>query len=288
MDSHQIRSFIRVAECHSMSKAADEFFLSPSALKQQMDSLETEIGVKLFHRSPKGVTLTPSGEYFLEKCRGLIDEVGEILQETRKISSGSSSTVSVGFRHMKITDYLYPEFLKWFLGEHSGTEVTLVDLNQNSYDNVDVLLCDYVGSREFELACHLQDVPVQCVMNRLHPLARREALTVEDLKSQEVIIPPLPILKNLQPELAGRLMALKISYQESTLSREVVYLNLQTCSSVFLTFGEEKYLNSALVQIPLPGYQTNYSIYTRKKIQKSIVQEFVDGMAEFYAERSPQ
>ncbi len=284
MDFQQLKSFIHVAKCGSITKASDLLFISVSALKQQMDSLETEIGVTLFNRSPKGMSLTPAGEYFYEKCEELTTQLNDILWETRNIETDNSTTVYVGFRHMKIADYLYPEFLMAFLKENPEANVMLVDMNENSYSNVDLLICDYLGNAEFEQAYHLRDMPVQCIMNASHPLSQRSEITIEDLQSYNLIVYPMTVLSCLTPALAKALQDKKLSYQETLLNRDVIYMNLIPTDSILLTFGDEKYLNNVLTQIPLKGYSVDYSIHSRKNIRKPIAKKFLDFMVQFYSE----
>ncbi len=282
MDFQQLKSFIQVAECRSITKAADSLFISVSALKQQMDTLETDIGVRLFIRSPKGMTLTPAGKYFYDKVSKLTNGLNDIIFETRNINTDTSKAVYIGFRHMKITDYLYPEFLMSFFKAHPDITVTLVDMNETSYKNVDLLICDYIGSPEFSEYYPLRTMPVQCIMSGSHPLARKSAVSVQDLKEYHLIVPPMPILKSLTPELSKAMTENKLMYEETLLNKDIIYMNLIPSDNILLTFGDEKYLNSVLVQIPLEGYSIDYGIHTRKDILKPVVQTFLDAMVSFY------
>lgn len=61
MDLHQIRTFVTVSETSSITKAADLLCLSQPAISAQIKALETEFNIKLFHRTPRGMELIPSG-----------------------------------------------------------------------------------------------------------------------------------------------------------------------------------------------------------------------------------
>jgi DNA-binding transcriptional LysR family regulator len=63
MELYQIRHFAAVAETGSFTKAAITAAVSQPALSASIAKLEEELGVKLFHRSPKSVTLTPAGQF---------------------------------------------------------------------------------------------------------------------------------------------------------------------------------------------------------------------------------
>ncbi|MCD8307467.1 MAG: LysR family transcriptional regulator [Clostridia bacterium] len=282
MDFQQLKSFIQVAESRSITKAADLLFMSVSALKQQMDTLEAEVGVPLLIRSPKGVTLTPSGKYFYGKVSRLTNGLNDIIFETRNINTDTSKAVYIGFRHMKIMDYLYPEFIMSFFKSHPDITVTLVDMNETSYKNVDLLICDYIGFPEFSEYYPLRTMPVQCIMSGSHPLASKTAISIQDLRKYHLIVPPMPILKSLTPELAKATTEMKLIYEETLLNKDIIYINLIPSDNILLTFGDEKYLNSVLVQIPLEGYSIDYGIHTRREITKPVVRTFLDAMVSFY------
>jgi DNA-binding transcriptional LysR family regulator len=81
MDWDKLRAFHVVARCGSFARAAQEFHLSPSAVSRQIADLEHSLGVSLFNRHPRGLTLTSSGEILCQNTA----EVLEKLKETEAI-----------------------------------------------------------------------------------------------------------------------------------------------------------------------------------------------------------
>lgn len=71
MNLNYVSYFVEVAECKSISKAAEKLFLTPSALTISMKALEDEVGAKLLNRTHKGVTLTKHGEILYQDAKGL-------------------------------------------------------------------------------------------------------------------------------------------------------------------------------------------------------------------------
>lgn len=63
----QIRYFQAVVRCKSFSQAAEECFISQSAISQQIQTLERELGVTLLHRENRKFSLTPAEEHFYQK-----------------------------------------------------------------------------------------------------------------------------------------------------------------------------------------------------------------------------
>ena len=67
-DKH-LDGFMRVAECGSFSKAAEQLYVSPNALIKQMNCLERDMGAKLLVRTNRGVTLTEAGQVLFERAQ---------------------------------------------------------------------------------------------------------------------------------------------------------------------------------------------------------------------------
>ena len=65
----QVLYVLEIADCRSISAAAERQFISQSALSQQIQRLEGELGYPLFVRTPRGLTLTAAGETFCREAR---------------------------------------------------------------------------------------------------------------------------------------------------------------------------------------------------------------------------
>ena len=72
MYNPQLDTFIRVAEAGSFSKAAQESFITPTAVIKQMNLLESRLGLTLFHRSLQGRSLTREFWSLLSESRHLV------------------------------------------------------------------------------------------------------------------------------------------------------------------------------------------------------------------------
>jgi len=83
MTLQQIRYAISVADSSSMNEAAKQLFISQPSLSGSIKDLETEIGLEIFKRTSKGITVTPEGEEFLSYARQIADQYR--LMESRYI-----------------------------------------------------------------------------------------------------------------------------------------------------------------------------------------------------------
>lgn len=79
MYNPQLDTFLRVADAGSFNKAAEKAYITPTAVIKQINLLETELGVKLFERTHRGLTLTKAGKslyqdtkYIIQYCRDSI------------------------------------------------------------------------------------------------------------------------------------------------------------------------------------------------------------------------
>ncbi len=68
MNTNQLKYFVAVAEYRSFTKAANQYYISQTAITQQIHALEESMNVQLFNRSSRPVALTPAGRiFFLEQ-----------------------------------------------------------------------------------------------------------------------------------------------------------------------------------------------------------------------------
>ena len=83
----QMKYFLAVADCKSFSEAAEQCFISQSAISQQMKVLEDELGTELIRRSNRRFQLTDIGEYFYSRSKDIVKETEDLKEEIRKMNS---------------------------------------------------------------------------------------------------------------------------------------------------------------------------------------------------------
>ncbi|WP_442108403.1 LysR family transcriptional regulator [Pseudomonas sp. NUPR-001] len=90
MEIRQIKYFVAVIDCGSLSQAARQVHVAQSALSKQMSALEDELGVQLFHRSHNGVVASEAGKVFYEYAQGMLKH----LVDARAAVTSSPDAVS--------------------------------------------------------------------------------------------------------------------------------------------------------------------------------------------------
>lgn len=96
MDLRQLRYFLAIAEEGSFLAAARTLSIAQPSLSQHVIRLETELGVQLFERSPRGVMLTESGQILVEHAKSIIRATDEAITDLRERASEPRGPVSFG------------------------------------------------------------------------------------------------------------------------------------------------------------------------------------------------
>ena len=127
MRLNQLEYFIKVVECGSITKAAQELYLSQPSLTKAVSGLEAEYDLKLFDRTAKGLKLTPEGRDFLEYAKSVV-ESSQALDRTfgNKQNNFSIQRLAVASQQF---DFIYDILLLLY---HENREQLLqIDLKEN-------------------------------------------------------------------------------------------------------------------------------------------------------------
>lgn len=93
----QVQYFNTVVRTGSFTEAAEEYFISQSAISQQIKALENDLGVKLLVRENRSFHLTKAGEYLYQKSGQLLEDFERIKNETIQIGCGSRNALRLGY-----------------------------------------------------------------------------------------------------------------------------------------------------------------------------------------------
>lgn len=92
----QIEYFVAVAEYGAFGAAADALAVSQPSLSKQLSTMEAELGIRLFERTSRRVTLTPTGRAVLARGRSILSEVRDFKAVARGTSSLFAARLSIG------------------------------------------------------------------------------------------------------------------------------------------------------------------------------------------------
>lgn len=190
----QIRYFQTVVRLGSFSEAAEECYISQSAVSQQVQTLERELGVTLLKRENRRFSLTPAGKHFYEKSLLLIADFDRLCKETKQIAHGEDYTLRIGY----IKGYGGAEFQRAvaeFAAKYPDVPVNMQSGNHEDLyellrtEQVDLVLNDqrrafseeYVNSVLTVIGCHIE-------ISARSPIANLECVNVSDLRHTPCIL----------------------------------------------------------------------------------------------------
>lgn len=92
----QLESFLILAQRLNFTQAADDLFISQPALSRMISALEQEVGLQLFYRSSRSVSLTPAGRAFAQQCPRILDSYRAGVDAALLAQQGFRGDVTVG------------------------------------------------------------------------------------------------------------------------------------------------------------------------------------------------
>jgi len=188
----QLRAFCAAARHRSFAKAAEELHLTPPAVTMQIKELESAVGLPLFDRGARTVTLTMSGEYLLVYGRRVLATLKEAEDAMARLRGAETGRITIGM--VSTAKYFLPRLLARFRADHRGVEMRLSVGNREQlvrqlHDNeVDLAVMGRppreLDTRAEPFAAH----PHGVVAATGHPLARQRDIPPAALADQEFIV----------------------------------------------------------------------------------------------------
>ena len=208
MYDRHLDTFIQVAESESFSKASEYLYISANAIAKQINLLENDLDIKLFHRSNQGLLLTDAGRLIYEEAKKMIRHTNRILQKAKELESQKEVVIRVGVSLMNPANILLQEWQKASsLYPNSRLEVvpfqdTVPAFNEvleHLGEKIDLISCpyqtNYWGDRYQSF--HFKDLPLCIACSQNHRLAKKEKLTIQDLYGENLFLPKRGITQSL-------------------------------------------------------------------------------------------
>ncbi len=184
----QLRYFVTIARLENISQAAELLHLSQSSLSKSLASLEEELGLPLFHRNGRRLTLNPAGERLLEFSTMALRELDYAVDDMRLLSAGAETRIRIGAAGM--SDSL-AECLAAFREISPGAEFELTGSIERTerldINEFDMLI--YPAERKYgKLTGYpLYEERYLLAAAARHPLAAKPALRPKALDGQDVV-----------------------------------------------------------------------------------------------------
>lgn len=124
IDLRDLSLFSQIAETNSLTRAAERSHLSLPAVSARIKDLESEAGVRLLYRAPRGVALTPAGQSLLRHARTILNEIEHMKSDLQRYGEGVQGSIRVFANTTAVTEFM-PEVLATFLAAHPKVDVDL-------------------------------------------------------------------------------------------------------------------------------------------------------------------
>ncbi|HGI4756308.1 TPA: LysR family transcriptional regulator [Streptococcus agalactiae] len=195
MRIQQLQYVIKIVETGSMNEAAKQLYITQPSLSNAVRNLETEMGIQIFIRNPKGITLTKDGMEFLSYARQILEQTA-LLEERYKGDNTSRELFSVSSQH-------YAFVVNAFVALFNGTDMTqyelflretrtweIIDDVKNFRSEIGVLFLNSynrdVLTKLFDdnslIATTLFTTTPHIFVSKSNPLANRKKLNMKDLE----------------------------------------------------------------------------------------------------------
>lgn len=195
MSAQTLQILLAVEEQGSLTRAAEQVRLVPSAVSRRIAELESTIGTQLLRRTPQGVDFTAAGRSVLARGRTILGEIDALAEELSVFAGGTRGTVRFGGSVFALTDHL-PGDLAAFRREFP--EVTLEFRSRASRDVISALLKDEIDVGVFaspEVPAGLtakvyEEDSLALLVPEAHTLAERKHVGLADIAEFEIISTP--------------------------------------------------------------------------------------------------
>lgn len=195
MTIRQLEYFVTAAHTLNFTVTAQQFFISQSAVTQQIKALENELGAKIFNRKNNVVSLTPAGEALLPDAEQIIEITHESIKKVHAVRDGMNGSLRIGYlQSMEMTRF--PKSIQRAKEDYPGIQLLLnrddaaslhSDYLKGKYDviiNIDDDILSYPGTTRRVIGEYRYYVAVPPT----HRFANRRKITQEDLQNEKLII----------------------------------------------------------------------------------------------------
>lgn len=194
MEIRQLQYFVGIAETGRFSEASKKFFVTQSAVSQQIKLLEEELGTQLFVRQSHSVVLTESGQALLPIAKKVLNGVAECRDSIANLKGLLCGTLNIGLT-FSLEPYIRETMLA-FMARYPKVKVnayykSLTDLlRMLRAGEIDIMFSMMPTSpHEFISSVPLLQYRLAAIMRKSHPLATKAMLRFSDFMPHKLILP---------------------------------------------------------------------------------------------------
>lgn len=196
----QLETFLRVADAGSFNRAAEEAYITPTAVIKQINLLEDSLGVKLFERTHRGLILTKAGKslyqdvkYIISYCRDSVTRAKNAMQEDTNVIRIGTSPMTPAQLLMQLWSKIQvhcPD-IKFQIVPFENTPENAREILGNLGKNIDVVGGIFDETMLELRSCkglELSREPFCCAVSVHHRLAAKDTLKIQDLYGENLML----------------------------------------------------------------------------------------------------
>ena len=191
----QLRYAITVAGASSMNEAAGKLFISQPSLSASIKELEAEVGVELFKRTNRGISVTPEGEEFIGYARQVVEQYN-LIESKYILNENTQKKFGVSMQHYTFAVKAFVEMVKQFgMDEyefeiHETKTYDVIEDVKNCKSEIGVLYINDFNKKVLTKLFHQSGVEFHELLKchiyvylwKGHPLASKKEITLEELE----------------------------------------------------------------------------------------------------------
>ncbi|MBY3086318.1 LysR family transcriptional regulator [Rhizobium laguerreae] len=191
----QVQYFVAVAEQGSVTRAAQNLSISQSSVTEALKELETDLGVELFERHPRGLTITHNGHQFLRHATKILASVSDARTSFSGQQSALSGTLNIGVTSL-VAGYVLSDLLARYRRACPGIDVSAIEDNGGYLEHllvggeldVAVMVISNLRDRMALQAEILETSPYRLWLPMGHPLVSADIISVADIAREPLIM----------------------------------------------------------------------------------------------------
>ncbi len=290
MELRQLKYFVAVAEELNFRRAAEKLYMQQPPLSRQIRQLETELGVELFHRTKRSVSLTEAGQALLNEARLTLAQAQRAVNAAQKAQT--TNNLTIGFS-LCAFDRVLPEIIKTFRQNYPENLVNLTEMSKEKQikalltNQIDIGFC-YAPINQPELdSVTILSEPLVVVLPPEHYLVQQEQIELRSLYAESFILCP----KNVKADVHQQIIQLcaQAGFQPKIVQEasppEVLLRLVESGMGISLTTGNSEARHKAnVVYRPLvePVPVLKIAAVWHKKQQSLVLSHFIENcLAKF-------
>lgn len=199
MNTEYLRYMLAISEYKSISQAAKELYISQSTLSRILQNIEESIGINIFVRTNKGVTITNEGEIFLNRAKSMVAELDKFEHDYFQAiyPTNKGNTLIIGAHRTTPAVEAFIRYYNYKCKDSNNinlvySEDTLSEIIENvAAGTLDLGIIDYLSNKEDETLRKCKEYGLNCVLlsdspfclqvREGHPLSKEKTIELDQL-----------------------------------------------------------------------------------------------------------